>query len=152
VIEMGVYRGGSAAAIGWMLRRAGLERPVHLLDTFGGMPPTMEFDTHEEFDFSDTSAAAVAESLNRVVAGFPFRLHPGFFSDTLAEVSEHSFCFAHIDADLYHSVREACEFAYPRIDTGGVMLFDDYAAPSCPGAMKAVDEFFRDKIEKPTLV
>jgi ADP-heptose:LPS heptosyltransferase len=152
VIEMGVYRGGSAAAIGWMLRRAGLERTVHLFDTFGGMPATGELDTHEEFDFSDTSATAVAESLNRVVSGFPFRFHPGFFSDTLREVREQHFCFAHIDADLYHSVREACEFAYPRMDAGGIMLFDDYAAPSCPGAKTAVDEFFRDKIEKPTLV
>lgn len=152
VIEMGVYRGGSAAGTGWMLRRAGLERAVHLFDTFGGMPPTTELDTHEEFDFSDTSAAAVAEGLNRVVPGYPFRFHPGFFSDKLREVSEHHFCFAHIDADLYHSVREACEFAYPRMDAGGIMLFDDYAAPSCPGAKKAVDEFFRDKIEKPTMV
>lgn len=152
VIEMGVYRGGSAAAIGWMLRRAGLECEVHLFDTFGGMPPTMELDTHEEFDFSDTSLNTVAESLNRVVAGFPFRFHPGLFSDTLQEVSEHHFCFAHIDADLYQSVREACEFAYPRMDAGGIMLFDDYAAPSCPGAKKAVDDFFRDKPEKPTLV
>jgi ADP-heptose:LPS heptosyltransferase len=152
VIEMGVYRGGSAAAIGWMLRSAGLERTVHLFDTFGGMPTTMELDTHEEFDFSDTSVKTVAESLNRVVAGFPFRFHPGLFSDTLQEVSERHFCFAHIDADLYQSVREACEFVYPRMDAGGIMLFDDYAAPSCPGAKKAVDDFFQDKIEKPTLV
>jgi heptosyltransferase-2 len=152
LIEMGVYRGGSAAATGWMLRRAGLERAVHLFDTFGGMPATGELDTHEEFDFSDTSATTVAESLNRVVPGFPFRFHSGFFSDTLRETSEHHFCFAHIDADLYRSVREACEFAYPRMDAGGIMLFDDYAARSCPGAMRAVDEFFRDKIEKPTLV
>jgi ADP-heptose:LPS heptosyltransferase len=152
LIEMGVYHGGSAAAIAWMLRRAELERPVHLFDTFGGMPPTTELDTHEEFDFSDTSPAAVAESLNRVAPGFPFRFHPGLFSDTLREVNQHRFCFAHVDADLYHSVREACEFAYPRLDSGGIMLFDDYAAPSCPGAMKAVDEFFRDKAEKPTYV
>jgi ADP-heptose:LPS heptosyltransferase len=152
VIEMGVYRGGSAAAIGWMLRRAKLERVVHLFDTFGGMPPAMEHDTHEEFDFADTSTANVAESLNRVVPGFPFQFHPGLFSNTLAEVSGRRFCFAHIDADLYHSVREACEFAYPRMDRGGIILFDDYGAPSCPGAKKAVDEFFRDKLEKPTLV
>ena len=152
VIEAGVYRGGSAAAIAWMLRRAGHERTVHLFDTFGGMPPTMELDTHEEFDFSDTSATAVSESLNRVVPGFPFHLHPGLFSNTLREASGSHFCFAHIDADLYQSVREVCEFAYPRMNSGGIMLFDDYAAPSCPGAMKAVDEFFRDKTEKPTLV
>lgn len=32
---------------------------------------------------------------------------------------------------------------------GGVMVFDDYGFPSCPGAKKAVDEFFKSKIETP---
>jgi len=30
-----------------------------------------------------------------------------------------------------------------------VMLFDDYGFPTCPGARKAVDEFFSDKPEVP---
>ncbi len=29
------------------------------------------------------------------------------------------------------------------------MLFDDYSFPTCPGARKAVDEFFSDKPEVP---
>jgi O-methyltransferase len=29
------------------------------------------------------------------------------------------------------------------------MLFDDYGFDSCPGARKAVDEFFANKPEKP---
>ncbi len=29
------------------------------------------------------------------------------------------------------------------------MVFDDYGFPSCPGARKAVDEFFSDKEEFP---
>jgi ADP-heptose:LPS heptosyltransferase len=152
VIEMGVYRGGSAAAIAWMLRRSGLERTVHLCDTFGGMPASMGFDTHEEFDFADTSVATVSGALAHFLPGFPFQFHPGLFSETLPGMRADHFCFAHIDADLYQSVREACEYAYPRMARGGIMLFDDYAAPSCPGAMKAVDDFFRDKVEKPTPV
>jgi O-methyltransferase len=28
---------------------------------------------------------------------------------------------------------------------GGVMVFDDYGFPSCKGAKKAVDEFFKEK-------
>jgi hypothetical protein len=32
---------------------------------------------------------------------------------------------------------------------GGVILFDDYGQPSCPGARTAVDEYFQDKPEQP---
>ena len=32
------------------------------------------------------------------------------------------------------------------------MLFDDYGFESCPGAKQAVDEFFRDKAEKPLVL
>jgi hypothetical protein len=32
------------------------------------------------------------------------------------------------------------------------MLFDDYGFPACPGARKAVDEFFRDRPEAPVVL
>jgi O-methyltransferase len=55
----------------------------------------------------------------------------------------------HIDADIYQSVKDSCTFFYPRLESGGIMVFDDYGFPSCPGARKAVDEFFSDKEEFP---
>jgi ADP-heptose:LPS heptosyltransferase len=152
VIELGVYKGGSAAATAWILRRARLERTVHLCDTFSGMPKTLEWEFHKEFDFADTSLKTVSERLGRFALGFPFLFHAGVFSDTLPGLRDRRFCFAHVDADLYTSVREACEFVYPRMPKGGIILFDDYGAPTCPGAKKAVDEFFADKLEKPSHV
>ncbi len=50
---------------------------------------------------------------------------------------------------IYRSVRDCCEFFYPRMETGGVMLFDDYGKFTCLGAKLAVDEYFTDKPEKP---
>lgn len=32
------------------------------------------------------------------------------------------------------------------------MVFDDYGFPTCPGARKAVDEFFADKRETPIVL
>ena len=44
-------------------------------------------------------------------------------------------------------IKLACEFFYPRMQAGGILLFDDYGYPSCPRAREAVDEFFADKPE-----
>jgi O-methyltransferase len=33
------------------------------------------------------------------------------------------------------------------MNEGGVILCDDYGFSDCPGAMRAMDEFFRDKQE-----
>lgn len=152
LIELGVYKGGSAGATAWGLRNAGLERTLHLCDTFEGMPKTLEWEFHEENDFADTSLSAVRDRLNRLAPGFSIELHQGLFFNTLPRIAGKHFCFAHIDADLYESVKQACEFVYPRMTKGGVMLFDDYGAATCPGAKKAVDEFFAAKLEKPTHV
>ena len=46
-------------------------------------------------------------------------------------------------------VLDSCDFFYPRLTPGGMMLFDDYGFASCPGVRKAVDEFFADKMQKP---
>ena len=54
--------------------------------------------------------------------------------------------------DIYKSVIDCCEFIYPRLLKGGVLIFDDYGFRSCPGAKKAVDYFFRDKIEVPLIL
>ena len=73
----------------------------------------------------------------------------GLFSDTLHQIENKTFCFVHIDADIYSSVLECCDFFYTRLVNGGIMVFDDYGFLSCPGAKKAVDQFFQDKIESP---
>jgi O-methyltransferase len=38
-------------------------------------------------------------------------------------------------------VKECSEFFYERLVDGGVIVYDDYCSPSCPGAKLAVDEF-----------
>ena len=49
--------------------------------------------------------------------------------------------------DIRQSVLDCCEFVYPRMVPGGVLVFDDYGFLTCPGARAAVDEFFSDKPE-----
>ncbi len=146
VMEAGVFQGGTAR----LLRLAlGAEhgRALHLFDSFDGMKSvSASDDRHVEGDLSDTSVAGV----QKVVGADDFiHYHRGWIPDTFAGLEDCRFCFAHIDLDLYEGVRDSLAFLYPRLSSGGVIVFDDYGFASCPGARKAVDEFFADKPEHP---
>lgn len=149
--ECGVYKGGSARMLAHFLREKGQPDSVlRLFDTFGGMPETNpRLDLHHAGDFADTSFEAVCELIgdnDHVV------YHPGLIPETFAGREGSMIAFAHIDLDIYQSVRDSCEFIYPRLTAGGVLIFDDYGFPSCPGARKAVDEFFLDRPESPVVL
>jgi O-methyltransferase len=73
----------------------------------------------------------------------------GFFSQTLSFYAQRQFSFVHLDCDIYGSYKECLEFFYPRLCPGGIILFDEYNDPPWPGCSKAIDEFLRDKAEKP---
>jgi len=143
--EVGVYRGGSAKLLARVL--SGANKTVHLFDTFAGMPTTDEkLDFHRTGDFADTSLAAVQKYL---AACQNVAFHAGLFPDTAAPLENEQFCFAYIDVDIHASVRAACEFFHHRLVSGGILLFDDYGQLTCPGARRAVDDFFAATPESP---
>lgn len=145
IIEFGSFKGGSA---GFFLRKMDISKTLHVFDSFAGMPEVSRDDNfHKAGDFSDTMEERVRKGLSSIAPNF--EMHVGFFSQTLNELqsSDLNFCLAHIDADLYESILDSLAFTYPRMVRGGIMIFDDYGAPSCEGAKKAIDEFFSDKPE-----
>ena len=146
VAEAGVFQGGTARLLKIALGEA-VNKKLYLFDSFEGMKSiSSEEDRHAEGDFSDTSVEAV-----RKVVGADEYVHfrKGWVPDTFVGLDETRFCFAHIDLDLYRGVRDSLEFFYPRVSRCGVIILDDYGFASCPGARKAVDDFFVDKPERP---
>jgi O-methyltransferase len=139
--ECGVYKGGTAK----LLAELAQERSLHLFDTFSGMPETDPAkDIHKAGDFADTSL----ESVRNYLAGHAnVTFHPGLIPQSLLPLNDRVFSFVHIDLDIYSAIKSSCEFFYPRLQSGAVLVFDDYGYPSCPGARLAVDEFFADKLE-----
>ena len=145
--ECGVYKGGTALLLAHVLAAgAGEPPPLRLFDTFAGMPPTdPDRDRHRAGDFGDTSLAAVRRRLPAAFVAF----HPGRLPETFRGLEGAAIAMAHVDVDIYRSVLDCCEFIYPRLVAGGVLLFDDYGFPTCPGARQAVDEFFAGRPEVP---
>jgi O-methyltransferase len=75
---------------------------------------------------------------------------PGTFAE-VAGVDRYS--FVHVDTDIYQSVLDCCTWFYPRLATGGALVFDDYGfLPYRLAARKAVDEFFAELPERPIVL
>ncbi len=120
-------------------------KPIHLFDTFAGMPATgLPYEFHQAGDFDGTSLAMVQTALKHCQNA---RFHPGFFPETAQAVMEERFSLVHLDGDLYQSTKDGCAFFYPRMSPGGIIVFHDYGLATCPGVRRAVDEFFADKPE-----
>jgi len=145
--ECGVYRGGTARLLALVLSQD--LRTLRLFDTFEGMPPTSpNRDWHRAGDFSDTSS----QSVSNLVAYANAVYHKGRIPETFRNLDAMEIALAHVDVDLYQSVLDCCSFIYPRLLSGGSLVFDDYGWPTCAGAKAAVDEFFRDKPEVPLVL
>lgn len=144
--ECGVFRGGSASFFANLMEGSG--KKLHLFDTFEGMPETnREHDTlHIKGDFDDTSLDEVRATVGHAD---DVVFHKGIIPSTFPSVVDEKIAFAHIDVDIYQSVIDCVEFIYPRMQRGGVIVFDDYGHHTCPGANEAVNNFFADKPENP---
>jgi|SRR5690606_19184376 len=135
LVEVGVWRGGTAALIG----SAASTKSIHLFDTFSGVAKASEHDTfYSGGEHSDTSVEVV-KSLMRSL-NLECHIHIGVFpDDTYADLPE-LISFAHIDVDTYQSAREACLTIWPRLSKSGVIVFDDYGFFGCEGVTQAVHE------------
>ena len=147
VVECGVFRGGTALLEAETMRSQDAVRRLHLFDTFAGMPATTSgIDRFESGDFGGTSIESV-QALLAPYEGVDF--HAGYIPDTFNGLEVDRIAWAHVDVDIYKSVRDCIEFIYPRLVPGGYMVFDDYGFPSCASARRAVDESFTGRPEVP---
>lgn len=127
--ECGVYRGGTALILARILQ--GEQKDLYLFDSFQGLPKeNLEFDNYfRQGDFSDGSSEAIRELLQGVHDRV--QIKKGWIPDSFQGLEDTRYAFVHIDTDLYQSALDCCEFFYPRLAAGGIMLFDDYGFPAC---------------------
>jgi O-methyltransferase len=144
IIEVGVWRGGTASIIATAARMSGSTEPVYLCENFRGVVKTSERDTHYRGgEHADSSPAKVRHYFDEVFAIKDYRVLNGVFpDDTGGEVEGERFKFAHIDVDTYQSAKDAFEFIFARMVPGGCIVFDDYGFSRCDGVTKLVDGLF----------
>ena len=141
--EVGVYRGASAR----LMLEADSKRPLHLFDTFEGLPTPAESDTELHLGrFEQNQFSCSLDDVRTYLGSFArVHFHKGLFPGTGRAVDQEKFSLVHSDVDLYASTRSVLEFFYPRLVPGGIILTHDFA--TCHGPHQAFTEFFLDRPE-----
>jgi O-methyltransferase len=147
--ECGVYKGGTARMFAAILRARHDDRTLRLFDSFAGLP---EVDASRDLLRTGAFGNVTVDSVRRAVGDGAINFHVGLIPSTFAGLEKSLIAFAHVDVDIYDSIRDCCNFIYPRMVAGGVMVFDDYGAQTTPGVRAAVDEYFADKPETPLVL
>lgn len=142
ILEVGVWRGGTACLMGRRTGLLGLDNvTVHACDTFEGVVKAGELDSsYRGGEHSDTSIEIVRQLLDLTHVD-NVEIHVGIFPEQSAShISATSLRLVHIDVDVYESAREVFEWSWDRLSPGGVVVFDDYGFFDCTGVTRLVSE------------
>lgn len=139
------------------LAKSYTDKTVYAFDTFEGFSllPDSYFNASPNFDVkiykerferttewdknwgSEFPWEKILENLNRYSN---IVVKKGLFPDTAVGLNE-SFCFVHLDVDIYKSTLLGLEYFYERLVPGGSIVIDDYFEEHrYPGVKDAVDE------------
>ena len=157
LVECGVWRGGSAGLMTLAMRHAGQTRPLHLFDSFEGLPEPGDKDGEIAVAYSGGKGSGALKSVHKCEAGLEdvrqflhqqldvpqdlIHYHVGWFQNTVpgdaALVGK--IAVLRLDGDWYESTRVCLEHLYPVLQPGGVLILDDYYC--WEGCRKATDEY-----------
>lgn len=123
------------------------DKDIFAFDSFNGLPFISDNDVSDYKDrlrrgdyFADYELAYKLMSKFENVT-----LVAGLFSDSFKEdYLDREYSFVFVDADLYESTKQAYEFFYPKLVSGGIIATHDYGFHLTPGVKKVVDDFFVD--------
>jgi hypothetical protein len=177
VIELGVYRGASFFTWGNLIETFcpfDRHRKVYGFDSFVGLKDfrpedgadiagnvtrddlamrypgaftATEFEAQRLVEMHNADSMVYGTNRNSVIVGDIAETLPQFVRDNPGlRVS-----LVHFDVDLYEPTKLGLEVLWPRLVTGGVMAFDEYAFQPWPGESQAVDEFFAGVPNAPVL-
>ena len=148
-VECGVYRGRGSYLILKGTNRT--DKIHHIFDSFDGISTPGENDKPDDLrikKWAKCDKAASLEDVHSILKEFPnVKYYKGWIPERFPEVTNRTFSLVHIDVDLYQPTRASVAFFYDRMTQGEMIICDDYGFSSCPGAKKAMDEYFADKPE-----
>ena len=141
LLEVGVWRGGTGSLMAARAAALGLDTRVYMCDTWKGVVKTGAVDRYYRDGKHDDASRAIVEQLVARLGLDNVELLQGVFpDDTAAAVHDDAIRLCHIDVDVYQSAKDVFDWVWPRLPSQGIVVFDDYGCPACPGVTEFVNE------------
>lgn len=142
IVEFGSFRGHSGWIISKLVEELNYNKKVYLCDTFEEFP----FEYLGVDNFWNNTHGVDFDDVKKKFTGFDFvNFIKGDFSDTIEIIPAEKFSFVYIDCDSYRAVELITEKIYPKLSSGGIIIFEDYGHDFCLGARVATERFLAKK-------
>jgi O-methyltransferase len=150
-VECGVFKGDMSWVICQLVDFHSRGRHFYLYDTFDGFAPKYSSpndfpDNPGFFDFADKiyRDRDLYESVCQRFSNSPgVKVIKGVVPDVLAQESPEKIAFLHIDLNSPAAEIGALNALFPRVASGGIVVFDDYGWKLFHRQKDAEDEFMR---------
>ena len=159
-IETGVWRGGATILIAAILNAYNInDKKVWVADSFEGLPKPNEIKYPQDKGDTHHTKKRLAVSLEEVKQNFKnydllseqIVFLKGWFKDTLPTAPIEKLSLIRLDGDMYESTMDGLVNLYPKLQTGGYIIIDDWGAvPACKQAV--IDYRTRNNITEEIII
>lgn len=140
-VECGVYRGMHAMSTMTYINFKSLKnRKYYLIDTFCGLDK--ELSSEEEYFKYTDSYPDCYDFIVEIFKGYPnVVIIKGSVPKILSKVNIQKVAYLHIDMNCVLPEVEAIKFFWSKLETGGIVILDDYGWLGHENQKKAMDDF-----------
>jgi O-methyltransferase len=149
---------GHSASIFSFLRKTQKDpesaRDIYFFDSFKGFPEPSQFDRSPRNpiygDFNHRTKREAQRQISDFISeNISDRFFiEGYIEETVPIFPNLQFSLINLDTDMYDSHRVVLENFYPKLKSGGIIIFDDYKSTNWPGATLAIENYFGDSIKQ----
>jgi hypothetical protein len=130
-----------------------LNKKIYGIDSFGGFPQISKVDHSLRNPIKgDWAVRTLSEANNYVRNSGLFENDEQYKLISLAfkegvknPIPHEKISLLHIDLDLYDGYKYALELFWDQVESGGIVVFDEYKQVKWPGATLAINEFLASK-------
>lgn len=159
IVECGIGRSRSLIILCSLAQQMHSTRRIIGYDSFAGFPePSMEDISYRnpkkgewskspsnKYEYTESFCLSILEAAEIPLNQLNLSLGKGYFEDTLPSNDSKQIALLNLDGDLYGSYKACLENLFPKMASGGVIIFDDFEEErkhaAFPGSRLAVKEF-----------